>query len=239
MRYPWQLLNRIVGHLEVQQIDAAHADLDHQLDIIASAPSRLDLRKLRCAQVMCFCSRGALAAAAPSSELVRDQLQALDALANARSWQASRKLMHAYLDQLFALIRRERRTDVQRFIEQVRSDMRQTLETPRTLRQYADMGGISVGHLSRAFTEAAGLPFRKELRRVRIAEARKLLTSTPLKISVVARRVGLRDTSQFIADFRAEVGVTPGQFRQRVARRKNRAANPNADAGKSQEQAAS
>ena len=120
------------------------------------------------------------------------------------------------------MIRPERRMDVQRFVHEVRKDMRRNLESPRTLRQYAEIGGISIGHLSRAFTAIIGMSFRKELRRVRIAEARRLLATTPMKVSVIARRVGLRDPSQFIADFRSELGVTPGQFRERVAKRTTR-----------------
>jgi len=44
--------------------------------------------------------------------------------------------------------------------------------------------------------------------------ARRLLTDTTLKVSMIAHRVGLRDPSQFVLDFRKHVGVTPGEFRR-------------------------
>ena len=221
MRYPWQLLNRLAGRFEVHQVDKAHGDLDRVLDVIGQGSRPLDLRKLRCAQVMSFCVRGAHAAAAPSPDLLGNHIQTLDRLAHARSWRATRELMHNYLSGLFTMTRAERRTDVERFVQQMRKDMRSTLESPRSLVQYAEAGGLSVGHLSRCFAVAAGLPFRQELRRLRLAEARRLLTATTLKISVIARRVGLRDASQFSADFRNEMGVTPSQFRRRRIRRRS------------------
>jgi two-component system response regulator YesN len=72
---------------------------------------------------------------------------------------------------------------------------------------------VSVGHLSRSFNAIAGRSFREELRTIRMETASRLLAETDLKISVIASRVGLRDPSQFIADFRAEFGVTPGSYR--------------------------
>ncbi len=226
MRYPWQLLNRLAERFELYQVDEAHADLDCLLDVIAQGSRLIDLRKLRCAQVISFCMRGALAANAPSSELLSDHIRTLSHLARLSTWLAARTLMHGYLDGLFAMIRAERRTDVQRLVQQIRKDLRHNLESPRTLRQYAEISGLSVAHLSRSFTVVVGLPFRKELRRVRLAEARRLLATTLLKINVVARRVGLRDPSQFIAAFRRDVGVTPNQFRHRIARRTSLAALP-------------
>lgn len=224
MQYPWQLVPRLARHLELYEPALAHVDLDQHLDIVASGTRPLNIRRLRCAAVMSQCVRGAQLAAAPSEDLLRIHFETLDRLDKVPNWPAARKLMHVYLDNLFALIHNEQRSEVQRYVQQVRTDMRRTLDSPRTLLEYAEIGGLSVGHLSRAFTIAAGLPFRQELRRLRITEARRLLSDTPLKISVIARRIGLRNASQFIADFRSEVGVTPGQYRQRVARRRRSAA---------------
>jgi AraC-like DNA-binding protein len=49
---------------------------------------------------------------------------------------------------------------------------------------------------------------------IRTKEAQRLLADSSLKISAVARRVGLKDPSQFIRDFRLITGSTPGAYRQ-------------------------
>ena len=96
MRYQWELPNRLAGHVELFQIEAARADLEHVLTVFERGPRRLDLRKLRCASVISFCARGALAAAAPSEDLNDYCIQALSELTRVRTWQSVRKLMHLH-----------------------------------------------------------------------------------------------------------------------------------------------
>jgi AraC-like DNA-binding protein len=71
-----------------------------------------------------------------------------------------------------------------------------------------------VGHLSRCFAAISGGTFCEELRHVRIKAACRLLREKGLKVSTVARMVGLKDVSQFIADFRREIGQTPAAYRE-------------------------
>ncbi|NRB45249.1 MAG: helix-turn-helix domain-containing protein, partial [Verrucomicrobiales bacterium] len=54
---------------------------------------------------------------------------------------------------------------------------------------------ISTAHLSKSFSAIVGCSFREERRRLRIELTSKLLADTDLKISAVARRIGLLDTS--------------------------------------------
>jgi AraC-like DNA-binding protein len=44
----------------------------------------------------------------------------------------------------------------------------------------------------------------------------KLLTGTHLKLAVITRRLGLADTSQFVALFRREIGLTPAAYRAKL-----------------------
>jgi AraC-like DNA-binding protein len=47
-----------------------------------------------------------------------------------------------------------------------------------------------------------------------IETACRLFREKGLKVSTVARMVGLKDVSQFIADFRRETGQTPAAYRE-------------------------
>ena len=212
--YPWQLLHRLAGRIEQLQVDRAHDDLDCILKVIAQDRSRLDLKKLRCAQIVSFCLRGAHRGGAPSNVILDEHLQMLQQLSQQKSWAAVRAELHTYLEQLLARVRPERRTDVQRFIAWMRDDMRMSIERPRSLSGYAQSAGISAEHLSRSFASIVGRSFRQELRQIRTEEAQRLLVDSSLKITAIARRVGLKDPSQFIRDFRQVTGSTPGEYRR-------------------------
>jgi AraC-like DNA-binding protein len=98
--------------------------------------------------------------------------------------------------------------------------MATALDSPRTLEQYAAEFGISSGHLARAFKRITGRSFREDLRRCRLEAACRMLSGTSWKIAVITRRIGLQDPSQFIDQFRREIGLTPGEFRKQRHRRK-------------------
>ena len=76
--------------------------------------------------------------------------------------------------------------------------------------------GLSPSHLSRLFKKETGLPPTAYIRRRRLAEARSLLAGGRLGSSAVANALGFSSQSYFIACFRQEFGITPGEFlRQR------------------------
>lgn len=213
--YPWPLLNQLAGRIEHAERPDAHARLDEILDIIGSAPQGgLTLRKLRCAQVISLSLRGAHHGGAASQQLLEHHIDALQELAGAPSWKAACVLMHQYVDDLVDRVRPRRRVDVDDFVLWMCSDMRTSLESGRTLANYADLGGLSVGHLSRTFKQVVGRSFRAEQRRARMEEAQKLLDASHLKVHAIVRRLGLQDASQFSRDFKQWTGLTPMEYRR-------------------------
>lgn len=214
--YRWELLPKLAIEIEYGRRKGARRDLSELLDIfvIQSGPD-LTLRKLRCAQTASACLRGARCGGAPSVVLLQEHLSFLRRLSGLRSWAGVCRAMHAYVDDLIDKVKPAGRNRMERIVASIREDLRASLADPRTLAQYAAELELSEGHLSRCFAEIAGRPFREELSRLRSEAARKDLLETGHKIGEIARRVGLRSASQFVADFKRQTGVTPGQFRQR------------------------
>ena len=213
-RYPWKLLPRLASEIEHARRDEARRDLDQLLAIIAGDErTNLTLCKLRCAQLVGGCLRGAHQGGASSDVILRDHLRFLERLSRLQSWCAIERAMRAYVDALIDHLQPLQRTNVERAVASIRDTIRASPATCPSLAQHAASLGLSTSHLSRSFSTMVGRPFREELRRSRMELARRLLTETRLKISVITERIGLRDPSQFIADFRAETGLTPGQFR--------------------------
>ena len=68
--------------------------------------------------------------------------------------------------------------------------------------------------LQRALAEVGGTSFSRELQRVRMAHAAKLLLEGTLPIQTVAGAVGYRQAAQFAKVFRRHQGVSPSSFRR-------------------------
>ena len=72
--------------------------------------------------------------------------------------------------------------------------------------------------LSYLFKQYTGTNFVNYLKDIRIREAKKLLTETDMKIVEVSRAVGYDNEKHFMKTFRAECGVSPGEFRKNMQR---------------------
>jgi AraC family transcriptional regulator, regulatory protein of adaptative response / methylphosphotriester-DNA alkyltransferase methyltransferase len=68
--------------------------------------------------------------------------------------------------------------------------------------------------LQRAFAEAGGTSFSRELQRIRMARAAQLLLDGSLAVQDVAATVGYRQAAQFAKVFRRHHGVAPSSFRR-------------------------
>lgn len=82
------------------------------------------------------------------------------------------------------------------------------------IEQAAKAAGVSARTLQRLL-KSAGTSFRDELERARMAEARRLLADTSLKIGLIARHVGYTSPQRFAALFRRHEGESPSCFRAR------------------------
>ena len=84
---------------------------------------------------------------------------------------------------------------------------------PRTLMEWGRTVGASSRTLARAFLGDTGLSFGRWRTLVRLQASLPYLAER-LPVSAVARRVGYRTTSAYVAAFRAHTGVTPGRYFQ-------------------------
>ncbi len=79
--------------------------------------------------------------------------------------------------------------------------------------------GAKARHLLDAFQARFGRTPMQFLREVRIRRAQEQLLTTSLSISEIASRTGFRDVTYFDRFFKAQVGMSPGEFRrQHIAR---------------------
>jgi AraC family transcriptional regulator, regulatory protein of adaptative response / methylphosphotriester-DNA alkyltransferase methyltransferase len=71
--------------------------------------------------------------------------------------------------------------------------------------------------LQRALSEVGGTSFSRELQRVRMGQAARLLANGDAPVQSVAAAVGYRQAAQFAKVFRRHHGVSPSAYRRRPA----------------------
>ena len=83
-----------------------------------------------------------------------------------------------------------------------------------TMVQVAEQLGTNRTYLSRYINSHYGCNFNTWLTRLRIDEAKRLLVSSPtLSIEKVSLQLGFTSKSHFMSTFKAQEGLTPGQWR--------------------------
>lgn len=102
-------------------------------------------------------------------------------------------------------------------LRRVTSFMEDHLAEEIGLGQLADLVGLSPWHFCRAFKESTGLPPHRFLVRSRIERAKRLLADRATSVTDVALGVGFGGSTQFSRAFRAAVGLSPREYRARLA----------------------
>jgi LacI family transcriptional regulator len=74
---------------------------------------------------------------------------------------------------------------------------------------------MSRSALHQAFLQHVGRPPGKELNRIRIERAKKILAQSGLKLEAVAERCGYQNANSFWLAFRQATGLSPKQFQKR------------------------
>lgn len=91
------------------------------------------------------------------------------------------------------------------------------LRYPWTVEALAAETGISRAALARRFNELVGQPPMTFLRDQRLAHAAGLLRDSDAKIDAIADRVGFSSAFALSATFKRERGISPSEYRARVA----------------------
>lgn len=89
---------------------------------------------------------------------------------------------------------------------------------PLTIEDAAAATGYGKSNFCRIFKDVVGESFHRVLNRRRISNACLLLGESDLPISAVAQEVGFAECKTFCRIFKAEMGTTPGAYRDQIRR---------------------
>lgn len=94
--------------------------------------------------------------------------------------------------------------------------LRENFRTDISLETLAEKAGVSARQLNRVFEKNYGTTFYKYLTKLRIDEAKRLLSQKPMpSVEEVAYAVGYSTYTGFHNAFKKETGMLPGEYRRR------------------------
>ena len=97
-------------------------------------------------------------------------------------------------------------------------EMQRRLGEDVTVDELAARVNLSRSRFAHLFREQTGVAPGRYLRDFRLDRARFLIETSVLSIKEIMAAVGLSDPSHFSRDFSAQFGVSPREWRKRVAR---------------------
>ncbi|MNQ41436.1 HTH-type transcriptional activator Btr [compost metagenome] len=97
--------------------------------------------------------------------------------------------------------------------------IRQHLDQPLSLSEVCAQTGLSQGSFSRLFSQATGVPFTDFVNRLRVGKACQLLMESDQQISSICYAAGYNNIANFNRRFLEIKGMTPKEFRLRMAMR--------------------
>src|SRR5215813_8310310 len=99
-----------------------------------------------------------------------------------------------------------------RRVQLVINYMSENLGRPLDPEEVARLVGLSASRIQHLFKADTNMTAAQYLKFLRLQTARRLIESTFLSTKEIMQRVGLRDESHFVRDFRKTYGLPPASY---------------------------
>jgi transcriptional regulator GlxA family with amidase domain len=114
---------------------------------------------------------------------------------------------------------------VDRRVQAVIDYMSEDLSRPLRLQEVAHSVNLSASRLQHLFKADTNMTAAQYLKSLRMERAKQLIDSTFLSTKEIMQRVGMKDESHFVREFKKLYGLPPGSYKQRLPTPKINAAN--------------
>lgn len=105
---------------------------------------------------------------------------------------------------------------VDRRVQAVIDYMSEDLSRPLRLQEVAHSVNLSASRLQHLFKAETNMTPAQYLKSLRMQRAKQLIDSTFLNTKEIMQRVGMKDESHFVREFKRTYGLPPGSYKQRV-----------------------
>ena len=105
-------------------------------------------------------------------------------------------------------------------VERLQEIISRDYARPLTIESLAEQVYMSPNYLRTLFKDYTGETVLEYITRTRIEASVRLLRDTNLRIHEISSRVGYENPSHYCAVFRRQIGITPNQYRNKIAKEK-------------------
>ncbi|WP_405078796.1 helix-turn-helix domain-containing protein [Paenibacillus chitinolyticus] len=147
-------------------------------------------------------------------ELIRE-LNPAERLAGSETLQEMTAGMREVLSRVCGFIQESRKPEHDQLSRQVTEYVRQNYSSENlNISMIGEAFGLTPSYLSKQFKAQTGEALLDVIQKVRLAEAKKLLSQSSDPIIEIARKVGYSDINTFNRIFKKFEGVTPGKYKE-------------------------
>lgn len=217
VKYPAALEKRLFQAVNEMDLPAAQASLRGITEWLLSENVNYRELQVHLVRILIGLVGDSLYSENPLSGLMHDnktvfeQLFELNAIDDIEAWFEERVLR--------PLVNwREEQSQLQYQIitEQMLKLVHERYDTELTLEKCAEQLNFHPDYLRKAFRRGVGVNFSDYLGEYRLNVSKELLKNTDLTIAEIAQKMNYQNSQNFIRYFKKTVGITPGQFRERL-----------------------
>jgi len=129
-----------------------------------------------------------------------------------------KEILIIYYEQML----RSKRKDKNDIVSRIKSYIDENYQTITSVEQVASILFISCGYAKNMFKKHTGQTIYDYLVETRIARAKKLLSSTSIKVYEVSELVGYMSKAHFTEVFKKKTGMTPKEYQLKASQEKKR-----------------
>ena len=212
--YPADTEKELLTCLKTGNLEEAEQQLNRLLGfLLLEEGNRLQTLRNRALELCTLMSRSALEGGADSSLILPLNSRYLELLLGDTTMENIchhlSEILKAYMECMFSHISGKNSGLMKKAI----AFLVKNYPSPITLQDAAEEVHLNPSYFSSLFHRTTGLSFRSYLNKVRIEEAKRLLSSTDYPLLDIAIAVGFEDPSYFTKVFKKYTGVPPSQFR--------------------------
>ncbi len=212
--YPYDKEKDLITKVKTGCIPEAKAILNDLLGYLFFAQgNRLEIIKLRATELCTLLSRAAMEGGGVPEHILAVNNQFLQAIPAMRTLDELcyqlQEAIDAFSESMFSAVPGKNNELIKKAILYLSKHYMD----PLTLEDAAQQVGLNPAYFSTLFKQSCGTSFKEYLNRIRIEEAKRLLSNTDYPILSIAMSVGFEDQSYFAKVFKKYTGLTPKQFR--------------------------
>ena len=212
--YPYEKERELLVKVKTRDMSSAKAILNDLLGyVLLSEGQQIEVIKSRALELTALLSRVAIEGGAPTEHIHRLNHQFLTRLRQLNQFEALcyqlQEIVEGFINSVSLPANDAGSAPIREAVRYIAGHYHQSL----TLDEIAKVAGLSPAYFSTLFTQVMRVNYREYLSRVRMEQAKHLLSATDYPLSQIAISVGYADQSSFTKAFKRTTGLTPHQYR--------------------------